>query len=225
LSAHSFWLSIKSFFYRSVLQSSETALPNHLLFGFKSKFTKMLFAKVLSFLLAFVCAACALPTRRQTNYPSNSTTSTSGSSGSGVAVFNHLDAPINLWSVTNEQGPMITIPGGGSWTQQFLTNPDGGGVSIKMSPTTMPDQPLQLEYTLTDGTIWYDLSCINMDDDPAFVKAGYELVPGVSSCDSIICAPDDADCNAAYEQPDDNSATHACSSSTLLTMTIGIPSQ
>lgn len=79
-----------------------------------------------------------------------------------ISIKNQCDFPVNLWSVSDQQGPMVTLSSnGGEYSETYRTNPNGGGISIKITPEDYVTDPVtQLEYTLTD-LIWYDVSNIN----------------------------------------------------------------
>jgi hypothetical protein len=110
--------------------------------------------------------------------------------------------------------------GGGTYTEQWRTNSDGGGISIKMATTTSESSVLQFEYTKSDNTLWWDLSSINLDSDSEFISSGFAVTTDDSSCSTASCAADDTDCADSYQNPDDVD-TRSCSSSAAFTMTIG----
>lgn len=110
--------------------------------------------------------------------------------------------------------------GGGTYTEQWRTNSDGGGISIKMATTTSESSVLQFEYTESDGTLWWDLSSINLDSDSEFISSGFAVTTNDSSCSNASCAAGDTDCSESYQNPDDVD-TRSCSSSAAFTMTIG----
>lgn len=139
----------------------------------------------------------------------------------GVEIINNVGKTVYLWSVSNTAGPMQTINNGESYAENWQTNPDGGGVSIKLSFTPESTNVLQYEYTYEDPTIWWDLSLINLLEDSEFTTMGFGVTSENPSCESAVCAAGDAACAAAYLFPDDNSATHSCQSQDLLTFTLG----
>ncbi|OJJ51418.1 hypothetical protein ASPZODRAFT_127487 [Penicilliopsis zonata CBS 506.65] len=178
----------------------------------------MMFTKTFGLAAAFASLASAVPTtisRRSGN------TTSSGSSGS-VDIINNLNTTIYAWSVSETSGPMITLEAGsGSYSESWRVNPDGGGISIKLSTTESQDDVLQFEYTESGDTIYWDLSCINMGTDSAFTKYGFAVVSDDSSCPNATCAAGDTACADAYLVPDDNQATHGCPINTALTLTLG----
>lgn len=178
----------------------------------------MMFTKTFGIAAAFATLASALPSGMMVR---RNDTASAGS----VSITNNLNQDIYAWSVAQDAGPMQTLSAnGGSYSEHWRTNPNGGGVSIKLA--THPDQSdvLQFEYTQAPDTIFWDLSCINMGTDSEFTKYGFSVIPSTgesSSCPSAVCHAGDSACAAAYLQPDDNAATHGCPLNTGLALTIG----
>ncbi|RAH67459.1 putative antigenic thaumatin domain protein [Aspergillus aculeatinus CBS 121060] len=138
-----------------------------------------------------------------------------------VQIVNNLNHTIYAWSVSNTQGEMQTlVPAGGTFTESWRTNPDGGGISIKLSSTTEVSKVLQFEYTAESETVWWDLSCINMEKNSWFTEYGFSAVPSVESCPSAKCAAGDSDCSEAYQNPDDVD-TLSCSSDSVIKLVLG----
>ncbi|GES58302.1 extracellular thaumatin domain protein [Aspergillus terreus] len=175
----------------------------------------MMFTKAISAAAAFASLASALPhvTRR-------------GDSGS-VNIVNNLDHTVYAWSVSDRVSDMHTLSaGGGSYTEAWRTNDNGGGISIKLS--THPDQSdvLQFEYTIGDGesTIYWDMSCIDLAaQDSEFTKAGFSVTPSQTgaNCPNVNCGAGDTACAEAYLQPKDDHATHGCPIDTTFTLSLG----
>jgi hypothetical protein len=187
----------------------------------------MAFLKKLTILAAITSLASGLPTGIRptatvTLTPVATTTAiATSSSGSGINIVNNLNQTVYLWSTSDTSGDMQTLTaGGGTYTEQWRTNSDGGGISIKMATTTTESSVLQFEYTESDGTLWWDLSSINLDKDSEFISAGFAVATNDSSCSSASCAAGDTDCSNSYQQPDDVD-TRSCSSSAAFTMTLG----
>jgi hypothetical protein len=114
--------------------------------------------------------------------------------------------------------------GGGSYTESWQANPNGGGVSIKLSTDTDQSDVLQFEYTESGETIYWDMSCIDMDRvDSTFTKYGFNVSPSQVSddCPAVSCAAGDSACAAAYLQPKDDHATHGCPIDTTFTLSLG----
>ncbi|PYI29744.1 hypothetical protein BP00DRAFT_427247 [Aspergillus indologenus CBS 114.80] len=166
------------------------------------------------FKTAFVASvaglAAALPQRRQT--------------GGGVTIVNNIGSDVYAWSVSDRVGNMETLSaGGGSYTSSWQTNDNGGGISIKLSTSQSQADVLQFEYTQSGDTIFWDMSSINLSPDSDFVKYGFSVVPssGGSNCPTVTCAAGNTNCQEAYQQPDDNHATHGCPIDTTFTLTLG----
>jgi hypothetical protein len=163
---------------------------------------------VISSILA--AAATALPHRARD----------SSSSGS-VQIVNNYDTDIYVWSTSAESGDMQTIKsGGGTYSENWQTNPNGGGISIKMSTSESKDSVLQFEYTLDSDKLFWDLSSINMDSSSEFVKNGFSAIPSDSSCSTATCEAGDSNCAQSYQHPDDVN-TLSCSTDAQYTLTLG----
>jgi len=176
----------------------------------------MLFTKFFGLAAAFAGFVSALPTL----LPRQDTTTTS-SSGS-VTVVNHTPETLYLWSVSNQANPMVTLSAnGGTYSEGWRVNSDGGGISIKIATSQNQNDILQYEYTLATPTIFWDLSCINMGQNSYFTKQGFEVVSDNTSCPSAICPAGDTQCHDAYNVPTDDHATHGCDCGTHMTLNIG----
>ncbi|KAF7716062.1 Uncharacterized protein PECH_008706 [Penicillium ucsense] len=148
-------------------------------------------------------------------------TGTSSSSGSGINIVNNLNQTVYLWSISNTGGDMQTLPAsGGTYTEKWRINSDGGGISIKMATTTSLSSVLQFEYTKGDDTLWWDLSSINLASDSPFISSGFQVTTDDSSCSSATCHAGDVGCKEAYQKPDDVD-TRSCSSSAAFTLVLG----
>lgn len=144
--------------------------------------------------------------------------------GGGVKITNNLNQDLYAWSVAGVVGPMQTIKsGGGIYSEDWRTNPTGGGISIKLSLDQQQKDVLQFEYTKAGDTIFWDLSCIDMGASDVFTSKGFSVQPSdeTSSCPKAICKAGDKACSAAYLQPTDDHATHGCPINTALDLKIG----
>ncbi|KAJ5941403.1 hypothetical protein N7516_001571 [Penicillium verrucosum] len=148
--------------------------------------------------------------------PSSSATPT----GSGVSIVNNLSDTVYLWVVTETAGEMQTLASGESFHDTWLTNSNGGGISIKMSTTELCDDVLQFEYTQSGDVLFWDMSSINLLETSAFVSAGFAVSISDESCPTSVCAPGEADCVQSYQQPDDVN-TLACGIDAAYTLTLG----
>ncbi|KAJ5692995.1 hypothetical protein N7462_002418 [Penicillium macrosclerotiorum] len=180
----------------------------------------MMFTKTFGIAAAFATLASALPSGMMVRR--NNTVPASGS----VLITNNLNMDVYAWSVSNDVGPMQTLSAnGGTYTEAWRTNPNGGGISIKLATDPSQSDVLQFEYTQATDTIFWDLSCINMESDSKFTEFGFAVLPSDSgnsdSCPSAVCKAGDSACAAAYLQPTDDHATHGCPIDTGLALTIG----
>lgn len=145
--------------------------------------------------------------------------------GGGVTIVNNMDSDVYAWSVANSVSSMHTLSaGGGSYTESWQTNSNGGGVSIKLSTSQDQTDVLQFEYTQGGETIFWDMSCIDMDRDAStFTKNGFDVSPSQTSenCPAVNCHAGDATCAEAYLQPKDDHATHGCPIDTSFVLTLG----
>ncbi|KAJ5851572.1 uncharacterized protein N7529_010957 [Penicillium soppii] len=157
-----------------------------------------------------------------TSTVSASTVSSAASAtGTGLNIVNNLSETVYLWVVTETQGEMQTLASGESFSgHTWLTNSNGGGISIKMSTSEVCDSVLQFEYTQTGDVLYWDLSSINLLKTSAFVSAGFGVTISDSSCTSATCAAGDANCIESYQQPDDVN-TLACTIDATYTLTLG----
>ncbi|KAK4864363.1 hypothetical protein LT330_009890 [Penicillium expansum] len=151
----------------------------------------------------------------------SSTSSSPTATGSGLSIVNNLSENVYLWVVTETAGEMQTVASGATFTSNtWLTNTNGGGISIKMSTTEVCDDVLQFEYTQSGDVLFWDMSSINLLKTSTFVQAGFAVTISDSSCPTATCAPGDADCSESYQQPDDVN-TLACGIDAAYTLTLG----
>lgn len=139
---------------------------------------------------------------------------TSADGGGKAIVKNNCPRPIYLDSVggSSNSEPKEIKPGS-DYSESYRHSPGGGGVSIKISNTKegVSAHPMQFEYTLV-GQLYYDISNIN---GYPLEKGGVSLTPSQGKCPKVNCPPGE-ECKAAYNTPEQNTATHACSPSTDL---------
>ncbi|CAL5867412.1 uncharacterized protein PFLUO_LOCUS1631 [Penicillium psychrofluorescens] len=184
------------------------------------------FIKTVGILATIAATASALPqgfVKRQgtstASAPSSSSSSSSG--GNGIQIVNNMDSTVYLWSTSNTGGSMQTLAsGGGTYSEDWQTNSDGGGISIKMSTSEDEDSVLQFEYTENGDTLFWDLSSINLDSSSDFISQGFQATPSDSSCNSASCSPGDSSCAETYQKPDDVD-TNSCSLDSGFTLTLG----
>lgn len=178
-----------------------------------------MFFKSFGLTALFASAASALPALSTT---SNSASTIIPRSSGGIEIVNNLNIPVYLWSVSNSAGDMHELaPQGGNYQEDWRTNPDGGGVSLKLSTIPNQNDVLQFEYTGAEDTIFWDMSCINMGTDSQFTKFGFAVKSSSPQCPTAVCQAGDGNCAAAYLKPDDNEATHGCPIDTNFRLEIG----
>jgi hypothetical protein len=132
-----------------------------------------------------------------------------------------------MWIFDSPVTPkMETLAAGQELGHDWRINPDGGGVSIKVS--TVPDisNVVQYEYTVAGGTIFWDLSLINMNllaiVGNLLPALGFQVTSPESSCLSVVCQAGIIQCPAAYLFPSDDHATHGCPVNTNMVFDIGL---
>ncbi|KAJ5773580.1 hypothetical protein N7457_008476 [Penicillium paradoxum] len=179
----------------------------------------MMFTKTLGLAALFSAIASALPqdmmVRRSGMVKRE---------GGGVTITNNLQQDVYAWSVAGDVGPMQTIKsGGGTLSETWRKNPNGGGISIKLALDPEQHDVLQFEYTDAGDTIFWDLSCIDMKSSNKFTNYGFAVRPSdeTSTCPKAICKAGDTACSAAYLIPTDDHATHGCPIDTALDLSIG----
>ena len=163
-------------------------------------------------------------------------------SGIGKAiVVNSCNFPVYYKSVTNYDPLPSNIDAGSSYSEIYRPNPNGGGVSIKISSNqsigTASDMMgafdqstiIQFEYTLnlTQAMVYYDISNVNgyypsVDTGSPwpFEEYGLILEGSDNECTTVTCLPGVQTCTAAYTLPNDNWATHGCMYCNTLVLTL-----
>lgn len=141
--------------------------------------------------------------------------------GLGQAIIkNQCDRPIHVWSIADEAvDKSEVVDAGAEYSEEYKTNDNGGGISIKIAFEDSHDDVSQFEYTLSpsDSKVFYDLS--NIDGYP-FQEGGASITPSDDSCPAVTCPAGVSECKDAYNQPFDDHATKGCSDSTDLTLTL-----
>ncbi|EED19573.1 conserved hypothetical protein [Talaromyces stipitatus ATCC 10500] len=187
----------------------------------------MYFTKALSLLATIGTLASAAPTGSMNvthldNLPTtHGSANTNGANGGSVDIHNNMKDTIYYWSVSQDAGSMKSLEPGASYTESWRTNPDGGGISIKMAMKPEQVDVLQYEYTLQGDTIFWDLSLIDMGTGSKFTEVGFAVTSNDSGCPSATCAPGDTACADAYLVWNDDHATHGCPAGTQMTLNIG----
>ncbi|KAK2731813.1 hypothetical protein FQN57_003158 [Myotisia sp. PD_48] len=141
--------------------------------------------------------------------------------GKGEAkIVNRCSEPIFIWSIADEAGEkMVELQPSDSYKEEYRENPNGGGVSIKISADKNQKEVSQFEYTVADkeSKVYYDLS--NIDGYP-FVHGGINLIPSDDSCPKIECPAGVKKCEQAYNVWNDDHATKGCPIESDLEMVI-----
>ncbi|KAL4783546.1 hypothetical protein BJX76DRAFT_329659 [Aspergillus varians] len=146
---------------------------------------------------------------------------TSSGGGGGVQIINNLDTTVQLSSTGSEAGANQELTsGGGTYSAKWEENSNGGGMSLKMSTSEGDNSVLQFEYTTSGDKLFWDLSCIDLNENSPFITGGFSASSDDSSCKSVTCEAGDTNCQAAYQNPDDV-ATNSCSLDSTFTVTLG----
>lgn len=157
----------------------------------------------------------------------SATTPTVSMPGGGVVIRNNSPHTIYMWIFDSPAAPpMQTLASGQELPHEWRTNPDGGGVSVKVS--TVPDisNVVQYEYTVAGDMIFYDLSLINMNllqiVGNLLPALGFSVTSPGTSCVPVVCEAGIIQCPAAYLFPADNHATHGCPINSNMIFNIGL---
>lgn len=141
--------------------------------------------------------------------------------GNGRAnINNQCKETAYIWSIADSaDAQMVTLSPGGSYSEIYRVNMNGGGISLKMAATPSQGQVSQFEYTVGDSgsRVYYDLSNIN---GYPFKDGGISITPSDSSCVPVACDAGVANCHEAYNQPYDDYATHGCPISSDLNLVL-----
>jgi Blastomyces yeast-phase-specific protein len=100
-----------------------------------------------------------------------------------AVVLNHCPSDIYAWSVGSSIGPSQTIVSGQNYSETYHRDPVSGGTTIKLTRQpeglTNGSPQMQFAYSLTNDSIWYDLS--DVFGDP-FNGDSVDLQPSDNSC-------------------------------------------
>jgi hypothetical protein len=139
-------------------------------------------------------------------------------------IENWCDAEVYVWSVANvTNNTMISLtPRVGDYNETYRTNPNGGGISLKIAKDPVDSDITQFEYTyhVDDPVVYYDISNIN---GYPFEEWGLALSPSAPNCSSISCDPGVPLCADVYNKPDDNFVVKGCDASVNLSPTLYPP--
>src|SRR5438067_2249235 len=108
--------------------------------------------------------------------------------GNGRAnVNNQCKETAYIWSIADSaDAKAVTLAPGGSYSETYRVNNNGGGVSLKMATAESQAEISQFEYTVSDSEskVYYDLSNVN---GYPFKDGGIAITPSDSSCVPITC--------------------------------------
>jgi hypothetical protein len=143
-------------------------------------------------------------------------------------IENWCNFEVFVWSIADVPNNTINYlaPTNGSFSEIYRTNPNGGGISLKIA--TIPDDSYitQFEYTYHtyNPNISYDISNVNGYPFEIWGLALSPSTPSAPNCTSIYCDPGVALCPNVYNVPTDDYVMRNCDVSTNLTLTL-CPSQ
>ncbi|PLB44807.1 cyanamide hydratase [Aspergillus steynii IBT 23096] len=143
--------------------------------------------------------------------------------GHVIISSNLKSVKIHAWSVSNKIDKELNVgPGGGTYLEEYRFNPNGGGISIKMSEKGNLDNIIQFEYTRKDDKIWWDVSYVNhkVNSGSAIVAAGFSVTSNKKDCPQVHCRPGDENCQGIYHSPYDDWAAYGCPLDAILHMKI-----
>jgi hypothetical protein len=102
-------------------------------------------------------------------------------------VTNQCDQPVYLWSVGSTISNQTTLPKDSSYSEIFHSDPESGGISIKITST--PDgifqngtSQLVFAYSIDGSTVRYNLTSVFGD---GFAGRTLRVQPSDEKCDSI----------------------------------------
>ncbi|KAJ5173306.1 hypothetical protein N7492_005899 [Penicillium capsulatum] len=129
-----------------------------------------------------------------------------GHRGSGkVTMENRLNFPLRVESASNVPGDPLTVPHGQNFTEYWRTNPNGGGISIKLSKEGEGKSVLQYEYTAhkpNPEDLYWDFSNIDLDESSELVAAGFRVTNSdPANCREFTCPPNCYTCAESYLKP------------------------
>jgi hypothetical protein len=139
-------------------------------------------------------------------------------------IENWCDVEVYVWSVAdvtnNTMNPLA--PTVGDYNETYRTNPNGGGISLKIATAPVDSYITQFEYTYhaDNPSIYYDVSNVN---GYPFEAWGLALSPSEPNCSSISCDPGVPLCPQVFNKPNDTFAIKGCDISTNLTLTLCPP--
>ncbi|KAF3011129.1 hypothetical protein E8E13_011424 [Curvularia kusanoi] len=102
-------------------------------------------------------------------------------------VTNQCDQPVYLWSVGSKTSNQTTLPKDTSYSETFTSDPQSGGISIKITPTpngifTPNTSQLVFAYSIDSSKVWYNLSSVFGD---GFAGRTLRVQPSDEACDPI----------------------------------------
>lgn len=147
----------------------------------------------------------------------------------GVSIYNNCNTTIYSWTVTQVGNESSSISPG-EWYWEPYQYPSDGGTSIKMSRNDWDAQgPItQLEYTMSNDLIYYDLSNVNCGrngqesrETCPFLIGGMFLASDHDGCPTVTCENEIVECLEVYNLPDDDrlpsrSLVHTCDATSKL---------
>jgi hypothetical protein len=102
-------------------------------------------------------------------------------------VTNQCDEPVYLWSVGSTVNNQTTLPKDSSYAETFHSDPEFGGISIKITST--PDgifqngtSQLVFAYSIDSSTVWYNLTSVFGD---GFAGRTLRVQPSDEKCEPI----------------------------------------
>jgi hypothetical protein len=157
-------------------------------------------------------------------------------------IENRCSFKVYVWSVANvPNDTMNTLaPVNGKFSETYRTNPNGGGISLKIATVPVDLYITQFEYAyLTDNPfVYYDISNVNGTPfqawglalspstptlslfTPTLSPSTPTLSPGIPTCGPISCDPGVALCPEVYNKPNDDYVMQQCDLSINLTLTL-----
>jgi hypothetical protein len=139
-------------------------------------------------------------------------------------IENWCDFEVYVWSVADVPNNTINhlAAATGGYSETYRTNPNGGGISLKIATVPVDSNITQFEYTylIDNSYIYYNISNINGTPFQAWGLALSPSTPTLSPCGPISCDPGMALCPGVYNEPTDDYVVQACDLSVDLILTL-----
>ncbi|KAA8641407.1 uncharacterized protein ATNIH1004_001872 [Aspergillus tanneri] len=141
----------------------------------------------------------------------------------GVSIFNNLNTDLYVASVSITDGPVqVLTANGGQYHETWRPVVGATGISIKIAMRVEMHGILQFEYSAVPPNVYWDVSCIDLEDNTRFIEEGFAVSTSSPRCAPVTCQPGEGNCSDVYHKPTDNHAVRGCPIDTSMVMQIGL---